>query len=289
MLGSMMVDVLTRDNKLSVMATLRDARQIKLCKKRYPQVTWVLFDAETQKITDLKIQINWVINCIGVIKPYIHDDNPAEVARAIIVNAFFPHTLAAFAHAHNARVLQIATDCVYSGLRGGYNEHDLHDTLDIYGKTKSLGEVRATGVTHLRCSIIGPELKGTRSLLGWFLSQPANSRLQGFANHHWNGITTLHFARLCRAIIRTNLSLPHIVHVLPADTVSKYELLQIAANAYKKRVHITPVAAVKPVNRLLTTVKPALNAHLWKLIGYKAPPTIKQIVLELVCYDYPFS
>src|SRR5437868_4207618 len=71
-----------------------------------------------------------VINCIGLIKPYC--DN---VQSAIKVNALFPHKLP-------ANSIQIATDCVYSGSKGGYIETDPHDALDVYGKTKSLGEAK---------------------------------------------------------------------------------------------------------------------------------------------------
>ena len=45
-----------------------------------------------------------------------------------------------------------------------------HDDLWFVGKrlTKSVGEVHSPAVHHLRCSIIGPELRGHRSLLDWF-------------------------------------------------------------------------------------------------------------------------
>jgi len=101
-----------------------------------------------------------------------------------------------------AKVLQIATDCVYSGKTGNYDEAAKHDALDVYGKTKSLGEVNARHVLNIRCSIIGPELKGRLSLLEWFLSQPTGARVNGYAHHQWNGITTLQFAELCVMLMR---------------------------------------------------------------------------------------
>ncbi len=59
-----------------------------------------------------------MVNAIGLTKPYIHDDEPAEVEVAIGVNAAFPFRLAREAAAVDAHVLQIATDCVYSGSAG---------------------------------------------------------------------------------------------------------------------------------------------------------------------------
>ena len=40
------------------------------------------------------------------------------------------------------KIFQIATDCVFSGKIGGYNELSNHDDLDIYGVSKSMGEVK---------------------------------------------------------------------------------------------------------------------------------------------------
>ena len=82
--------------------------------------------------------------------------------------------------------MQIATDCVYSGKKGSYNEDDLHDALDVYGKTKSLGEAQSPNLLNIRCSIIGPEQGKHVSLLEWFLTQEPGAKLQGFAHHHWN-------------------------------------------------------------------------------------------------------
>src|SRR5207244_6584362 len=110
------------------------------------------------------------------------------VRRAVAVNSLFPYALSDVAEAAGARVLQIATDCVFSGREGSYREDSPHDPLDVYGKTKSLGEVQAPHFLNLRCSIVGPEIRGFRSLLCWFLAQPRNARLRGFVNHWWNGV-----------------------------------------------------------------------------------------------------
>ena len=52
------------------------------------------------------------------------------------------------------RIIQIATDCVYDGVNGNYSETDLHNPTDIYGKTKSLGEVPEPDFLNIRCSMI---------------------------------------------------------------------------------------------------------------------------------------
>jgi len=41
-----------------------------------------------------------------------------------------------------ARLIQISSDGVFSGMRGGYTEDDPPDAADVYGLSKLLGEVR---------------------------------------------------------------------------------------------------------------------------------------------------
>lgn len=221
------------------------------------------FDAENPNLDKL-MHADWVINCIGKIKP--HCDN---VPSAIRVNALFPHKLP-------PNTIQIATDCVYSGRKGSYVETDEHDATDVYGKTKSLGE--APHIKNLRCSIIGPEVKNHISLLDWFLKQ---DKANGFTNHLWNGITTYHFSKICQGIIDNKIELPNLQHIVPADVVTKAELLRIMANAYERDIPVTDVEADVAVDRTLSTNNPELNARIWKAAGYDTPPTIKQMVQEL--------
>lgn len=208
---------------------------------------------------------NRMINCIGLIKPYCDD-----VEAAVRINALFPHSLP-------PGTIQIATDCVYDGQDGNYVETDPHNATDVYGKTKSLGE--ASHLNNLRCSIIGPELKGHTSLHDWLLAQ--NTEVRGFTNHYWNGITTYHFAKICEGIIRENIELPSLQHIVPADNVNKAQLLQIIANAYGKNIKINRVEADEFCDRTLSTSNPKLNLRLWQAAGYSKPPTIKEMVEEL--------
>jgi dTDP-4-dehydrorhamnose reductase len=285
MLGTMVLRVLSADRNLDVTATVRDPGRRETLARQFPQVRVSLFDAERASVADATALLDektWAVNAVGIIKPYIHDDNAAEVERATRVNALFPRVLAQAAETRGARVLQIATDCVYAGTRGRYLESDLHDALDVYGKTKSLGEVHSPAVRHLRCSIIGPELKGHVSLLDWFVRQPSGGAVRGFTNHLWNGVTTLHFARVCRGIITHDAELPHVQHVVPSDVVTKARLLDQLARAYRRAdITITHADAPVAVDRTLATADADRNRDIWKLAGYGEAPTIEQMLTEL--------
>jgi dTDP-4-dehydrorhamnose reductase len=167
-------------------------------------------------------------------------------------------------------------------------ESDKHDALDVYGKTKSLGEVLLPNVNHLRCSIIGPEPKSYVSLLEWFLQQPPNAKISGFVNHLWNGVTTLHFAKICHGIIKDATSLPGLHHLVPHGDITKHNLLCCFARCYERPdIEITQTNAPNVIDRRLTTKNEELNRRLWKNTGYGAhPPTIEEMVEEMAAFEY---
>lgn len=293
MLGSMLVDVLSRDRELDITATVRTDQLAAAGHRRLPQVVWRVFDADRwDGISPLSLleDQEWVINCIGITKQVIRDNDPAEVERAVRINALLPYRLGATVGRARGHMIQIATDCVYSGRRGSYTEADPHDPLDVYGKSKSLGETRQESMHHLRCSIIGPEPKDYKFLLEWFLRQPRGAEVRGFANHQWNGLTTLHFARICHGVIRNGLKLAALQHVVPSGTLTKAEMLGHFAKAYgREDIQITETEARETIDRTLVTVDPATNALLWRYAGYGIPLTVPAMILELSQFDYRFE
>lgn len=227
-------------------------------------------DSQLKKVTK---GCDWIINAIGSIPQRIENEQ-----RMILTNAFFPTRLAKL----NIPVIQIATDCVYSGVVGNYTEDYKPDPIDLYGKTKYEGEVPE--FKHIRCSIVGPESHG-KSLLGWFLNLPRKTIVNGYRNHIWNGVTTFHFAKICRAMIENDIKLGRIVHLMPIDIVNKYELLVDFAGEFNREdITIVPVDAETSINRSLATIYPGANKYLWECAGYKEPPTIRQMIKELAEY-----
>jgi dTDP-4-dehydrorhamnose reductase len=224
----------------------------------------------------------WVVNAIGVTKPHIDESDQVSVDRAIAINARFPHALAGAAAVRGVRVIHPTTDGVFAGGAGSYREDARHDAGDAYAVSKSHGEVDAPHVLNLRCSIVGPEPFPGTSLLAWLLSQPRGARVAGYTNHRWNGVTTFHFARLCQGIIDAGEPLPGTLHAVPADAVTKADLLGMLADAYGRRdLTIVPEAAPVAVYRTLATNHPEANALIWRAAGYPAPPTVGAMVREL--------
>jgi len=124
----------------------------------------VWFDAEKASVLDIP-RVDYIINCIGVIKPFIDDDR----AKSIYLNSLFPRELATHCKRYGIKLIHITTDCVFSGRKGNYREDDEHDCLDFYGKSKSLGEPHKDCMV-IRTSIIGEEIHKNASLISWVKS-----------------------------------------------------------------------------------------------------------------------
>jgi dTDP-4-dehydrorhamnose reductase len=226
-------------------------------------------------------EVEYVFNATGLIKQKINPRNDLDLIAANLVNNTFVQNLNNFSIMTGVKVIQIGTDCVYSGEDGNYSESDPFNPTDVYSKTKCLGEVASSEVMTLRCSIIGKENTGVFSLLSWVLNQPLNSKVNGFTNHYWNGLTTLHFSKIVSGIIQSESFAKGVRHVVPRDTVSKYELVKfIAASFGRLDLDIQEFSTDTKVNRILSTVNPERNLQFWQDAGYDDIPSILDMVTE---------
>lgn len=220
-----------------------------------------------------------VVNAIGVIKPRINEQDISSRNKAILVNGLFPHHLAQVCEEHGQQLIQIATDCVFSGKSRLYDELHPHDPTDVYGKTKSLGEVPSRNTVHLRASIIGPEIGRQSSLWEWVRGQESGAQINGFLNHYWNGVTTYHFGKVCAGIIKSQIQMSGTYHLVPGDIVTKAALVsEIARASGRKDIVVNEVDAQEAIDRTLATVHSEVNSRLWKQAGYEKPPTIIEMV-----------
>jgi dTDP-4-dehydrorhamnose reductase len=273
MLGHAVEQILSADKNIELVSTSRSGLN-----------ATHQFDAIKQNIEDILKRTNpdYVINCIGKIKPRINESIMSSVREAVQINAELPLRMSAALADTPVRIIQIATDCVYSGLKGGYVETDKHDPNDVYGKTKSLGEVKDGNFLNLRVSIIGPEIGRSTSLLEWFLNQPSNAVLKGYANHFWNGVSNYHFAKVALGVITQPDFEAGSFHLLPSDKVSKFELLQLFREIYSRHdIEIEEVFPDTIINRTLHTDDLERNEKLWSNAGYSRIPTIKENIEEM--------
>jgi len=173
-----------------------------------------------------------VINCIGLTK---HKEDPNNVIETIQLNSLFPHQLYQLCNLFDARLIHISTDCVFSGKKGMYRENDQTDAIDIYGKSKALGELINNNSVTLRTSTIGHEINSNYGLLNWFLSQEGSCK--GFSKAIFSGLPTVVFAEIVHDYVLDNKSLTGLYHVA-ASPINKYDLLMLISKIYKKNINI---------------------------------------------------
>lgn len=205
-----------------------------------------------------QVKPDYVINCIGLVKQLAEVDDPLIT---LPVNALLPHQLARLCAFGGARLLQISTDCVFSGSKGNYAENDISDATDLYGKSKFIGELDYPHTVTVRTSIIGHELQSKHSLVDWFLSQKETCK--GFTKAIFSGLPTITLAGIIHDYIIPNTQLSGVYHVA-SSPVSKFELLSLIALQYDQKTAIIEDNTI--------VIDRSLNADKFKLAtGYVAP------------------
>jgi dTDP-4-dehydrorhamnose reductase len=222
MLGHQLCRVLSE--VMEVWATIRDNpnhyAQFNLLKE-----TQTIRNVPVQDVARLSeildtVKPDAVVNAVGIVK---QRDEAKQAIVSIEINALFPHQLANLCIQRGIRVIQISTDCVFSGLRGNYTEIDVPDPVDLYGRTKLLGELNRPGCLTLRTSIIGWQLNTFSSLLSWFALQ-RNKRIKGYHKAIYSGFSTHVMAQLIGDILQTRPDLSGLYQVA-SEPISKFDLL----------------------------------------------------------------
>jgi dTDP-4-dehydrorhamnose reductase len=237
MLGSAMIRVLSEKEDWEVFGTVRSSGAVRFFSPRIAERLIADVDVENHDtLVKLfsQVQPDVVVNCIGLVKQLADANDPLL---AIPINSLLPHRLARLCGLIGARLVHISTDCVFSGKKGGYRESDPSDAEDLYGKSKFLGEVDYPHAITLRTSIIGHELQGARSLIGWFLSQ--KRQCKGYVKAIYSGLPTVALAQLVRDVIIPRADLSGLYHVA-AEPIPKYDLLRLVADVYGKVIEIIP-------------------------------------------------
>ena len=217
-----------------------------------------------------------VINAVGLVKQRRDAGDPV---RAITVNALLPHQLAARARHAGARLVHLSTDCVFSGQRGHYTEADVPDAVDLYGRSKLLGEVDQDACLTIRTSMVGREIGSNRGLLEWFLSHRGDT-VRGFTRARFSGLTTLELARVVGGLVTEHNALEGVWHVA-GEQISKFALLSIVNEAFGLGTTIEPDDTLA-CDRTLDASR-FMNAT-----GYR-PPQWAAMVAELAADPTPYD
>ena len=187
-----------------------------------------------------------VVNCVGILNRDADEHKPL----AVRINSELPHFLAETTVDLPTKIIQLSTDCVFSGARGGYREDDFPDGKTFYDRTKALGELVDDKNVTFRNSIIGGDIERDGiGLLNWFLQR--TGAVNGYTQSIWSGVTTLFLAQAVeRAALENLRGLYQLTNNTP---ITKHELLKLFAKVFGKKTEISPVEGVKADKTLLNT------------------------------------
>ena len=269
MLGNAAVRLLSQDPRCRVYGSVRSAGAI----AHFPPplqeriVAGVAANSDDLAAIMARLRPTVVVNCVGVVKQLAEANDPLI---ALSLNAMLPHRLARLCDSSGARLVQISTDCVFDGRRGGYAESDTPDATDLYGRSKLLGEVDYPNAITLRTSLVGHELASHHGLLDWFLSQEHSIR--GFTRAVFSGLTTVELVRVIARHVIPNQELRGVYHV-SAEPISKHALLSLVADIYGKAIDI--VACDEPV------IDRSLKAERFRAATGYVPPDWRTLIGDL--------
>lgn len=229
---------------------------------------------------------SYIVNCIGITKSWIRESDYGSIESTIRLNSLLPLEIDEIAQRKGLRVLQVATDCVFSGLAGGYSEESTHDPIDIYGKTKSLGENPRRATMLLRTSLIGPESPQKSTLFfEWVRNLPLGANVKGYVNHNWNGLTSLTIAKIISGVILADFFTTNLQHLVPKDTITKRDLIHLQLAKFgRDDVEVEDFSTQQKVDRTLKTLYGEKNRTLFEMGGYSEIPSIDEMMDELLAW-----
>ena len=209
---------------------------------------------------------DYVLNCVGVIKQL--DASKAPIP-SITINSLLPHQLAESCDQFDAKLVHFSTDCVFSGAIGLYKESDNPDAIDLYGRSKLLGEVDYGRHLTLRTSIIGHQLGKSLSLVDWFMSQ--HGAVKGFRKAIFSGLPTIYVAEFLKDYV-LGKELSGLYH-LSVDPIDKNTLLQLINDVYKTGSEINSCDDL--------VIDRSLNSDALRAITGFNPPSWPQLIKKM--------
>ena len=211
-----------------------------------------------------KINPDIVINACGIT---IRRGIDSLKSNSIILNSALPHFLNEWVTFNKKRLIHFSTDCVFTGAKGDYLDNDNKDAYDLYGSTKSLGEViDSKYAITLRGSMIGSELENKTELFAWFLKQK-NKEIKGFNKVIYSGITTKKMAEIVLKLIDQYPNLSGVYNI-SSKPISKFELLKLWNNIFDINANIE-------IDNSYTSNKNLISDNFYRTISMEQPDWVE--------------
>ena len=145
----------------------------------------------------------------------------------------------------NAKFVQISTDYVFDGSKGNYTETDKTNPINVYGKSKEVGEENALKYSGVVIRITAPfGINYSRNKSTFFdliINKLRNNEKLTVINDQYNTPTFVKdIGPLINEITRRRLS--GVFHLTTKDRIGRYEFaIKVAENFGLKKDNIIPI------------------------------------------------
>ena len=246
-------------------------------------------------LTDIILLTEWletirpdvVIHCAAITNVDLCEDN---VKLATKLHIETTELIANFLDSYGGRLIYISTDSVFDGEKqGAYSESDLVNPLNVYAKTKMMGEKSVQSMNNglvLRTNIIGWTQEGKTSFFEWVVDRlNDNMSLNLFYDVYFSPLTVYDLSFIIEKIIEKPIL--GLYHCGSSDIISKYdfgkkmaEIFQLSdTNINRVSVDSMDFKASRPKNMALNSDK------LSDKLQYDIPSAIDSIVHMKIQYD----
>ena len=223
-----------------------------------------------------KFNPDLIINCAANVNLDFLENNPDL---AFSINSEGAKNVALVAKKKCIKLVHISTDGVFDGAKGMYSENDSPNPINVYGKSKLLGEklIQENLEDHIiiRTNFYGINQKNT-GLLNWILQRLSDGeRIIGFDNIIFNPLHVSDLSKLILEIAQSDYR--GVLHLASNDVLSKFEFAVKVADIFHLNKNLITkgtsndidLIATRPRNTSLSNKKSQkiLNAKINSLNG----------------------
>lgn len=257
-------------------------------------IKWDCFDLTNTALLNRWLessQLDVIIHCAAIVDVDWCEEN-IEATTSLHVAA--TEVIVNYANSSGARLIYISTDSIFDGSKlTPYSEFDTVNPLNIYAKTKLVGESLVQSIdssTILRTNIVGWGNSGKESFFEWLLKGLINKdSLNLFDDVCFSPITVTDLAFVVAEVVESRIY--GLYNCGSSDSTSKYEFGRKVAEVFQlpdltiNKISVNDVSfkAERPKNMALDSSK------LSRKLKYNLPSVMGTITKLKSQYDTNFE
>lgn len=197
-------------------------------KKKYLTLKLDITNIKSVEKSFSKFRPDIVINCAANTDLDYLEKNPRE---AYLVNSDGVRNITMIAEKYGSKIIHISTDGVFDGKKGMYSEYDKPNPINVYGKSKLLGELQvkeySTNYVIIRTNFYGINNQG-KFLFNWILANlRKGSTFTGFEDVLFTPLEISNLCETIKDIAKTDFV--GILNVASSESINKYEFAKTVA------------------------------------------------------------